>query len=211
VNLKTPEIIDTRQEARLMKSSAMVLFAAALGVGMMGGAREARALGPVDLEVGARVGVGGAPFSNEPNPLGFGLGGRAGAVFSGWYGGLSLMYYVGGRGPVNYPAGSVSVSEHALLYGLEAGYGVKFLGLLTVRGQLGVGSFNAHWQGQGEGDVGNLYLEPGVTALVTFGLLFVGADVSLLVLPGIGDPAYPLAASTWAVAPTAHAQVGVTF
>ncbi len=39
--------------------------------------QDAHAIGPVDVEVGARVGVGTNPASGS-NPLGLGIGGRAG-------------------------------------------------------------------------------------------------------------------------------------
>src|ERR1019366_6022326 len=45
---------------------------------------------------GAKAGVGTNPSSSPINPLGFGLGGRGGASFFGFYGGVDLMYYFGG-------------------------------------------------------------------------------------------------------------------
>jgi hypothetical protein len=188
-----------------MRSGAILLFAAALGAGAVCVARDAHALGPIGLELGAKVGGGTNPFSSQPNPLGLGLGGRAGVTFLGYYGGLSVMYYVGGK----TTPGGVENSEHALLYGVEGGYGIKFLDLLTIRGQVGVGNFTVSRTSYA--DLNNLYLEPGVTALLSFGLLFVGADANLLVLPSATDPGNPLASSSWATAFTVHGQVGVNF
>lgn len=173
---------------------------------MVGAARDACALGPVDVEVGAKIGGGGAPFTGEPNPLGFGLGARAGVAFTGWYGGLSLMYYVGESGSVS----AVTASEHSLLYGVEGGYGLSLLGLLTLRGLIGVGNFTVDYTGIGHLSLNNLYVEPGITALITLGILYFGADVNVLVLPGISDPTNP-AHSSWVTALTAHGQVGVRF
>ncbi len=190
-----------------MNRKPIPLFAALLSSGLLAAAHDARALGPVNLEVGARVGGGGTPFSGQPNPLGFGVGGRAGVAFSGWYAGLSLMYYVGESGTVS----AVTTSEHSFLYGVEGGYGVKLLGLVTVRGLVGVGNFTLDYTGIGQLSLNNLYIEPGLTATVSLGLLYVGADLSVLVLPGIGNPAEVNAASSWATAVTAHAQLGVVF
>jgi hypothetical protein len=185
-----------------------VVLAVALGVGVASVPRDALALGPVDIELGAKVGGGGAPFTGEPNPLGFGFGARAGVAFTGWYGGLSLMYYVGESGTVR----SVTASENSFLYGLEGGYGVKLLGLLTLRGVLGVGNFTVDSTGGGVGNLSlsNLYLEPGVTALLSFGLWYFGADLNVLILPGVSDP-LNVTSSSWATTLTAHGQVGVKF
>jgi hypothetical protein len=188
-----------------MKSTAMAVFAGVLGTATLAFPRDARALGPVDVEVGAKIGGGGAPFSGQPNPLGFGIGGRAGVAFTGWYGGLSLMYYVG----ENSTVAAVTTSEHSFLYGIEAGYGLK-LGLVTVRGLVGIGNFTVDYTGIGNVSLNNLYLEPGVTALVSLGLFYFGADLNVLVLPGISDPLHP-ASSAWATTLTAHAQAGVKF
>jgi hypothetical protein len=196
-----------------MKSSSALMFALAVGGGVLASEREASALGPLDVEVGAKIGGGTAPFSNQPNALGFGLGARAGVVvLGGWYGGASIVHYFGGTGTVGL--GDVATSgagESSTLFGIEGGYGVNLLGLLTVRGQLGVGSFNLGFTGIELPGVSNLYLEPGLTVLASFGLLFVGADVNLLVLPGIVDPLNPKGPSTWATTLTSHAQVGVKF
>jgi hypothetical protein len=191
----------------MRRSGAVLVVASALGVGTVFVSRDASALGPVDVEVGARVGAGTNPFSAPPNPLGFGLGGRAGVSFLGLYGGLSAMYYFG----ESAMPGGLATSEHSVLYGVEGGYGIKFLGLVTVRGQVGLGNYAVSYTGMGQTTVNNLYLEPGITAMVSFGILFVGADATLLVLPSIVDPATPNANSSWDTAFTAHGQVGITF
>jgi hypothetical protein len=200
-----------------MRMGTTFVLGAALcaGAGTVCVSRDAHALGPVDLEVGARVGGGTSPFGGQPSPLGFGVGGRAGASFLGYYGGLSLMYYFGASSTSNAPTtppSTVSTSEHAFLYGVEVGYGTKLLDLITLRGQLGVGNFSVSYTGIGSTTLNNLYLEPCLTGLVSFGILFIGADVSLIVLPGIGDPTPSSnSSSSWDTAFTAHGQIGVTF
>jgi hypothetical protein len=92
-------------------------------------------------------------------------------------------------------------SRSALLYGFEAGYNLKF-SRVTIRPQVGLGNFHLSSSfGRGPDVVSNyFYLEPGVVALVSLGVLFVGADVGALLLPTGPDPAL-----------TAHGQIGVTF
>jgi hypothetical protein len=182
-------------------------------------AGDARALGPVDLEVAAKAGLGTDPLGTGPSPLGFGIGGRAGLSFFGFYGGLALMYYFGASQNESFgEVPGVSVSEHALMYGVEAGYNWYFLSkMLTIRPQLGVGnltiSSSAGALPQGvnplPNSVSNLYLEPGVTALIALGQWFVGADGNLLLLPSIQEPG--ATSSSTDAAFTLHAQVGLKF
>jgi hypothetical protein len=193
--------------AGLAAASATVLFS-----------RGASALGPIGIEAGAKVGVGSSPIdapsatvsgtSVSPiNPLGLGLGVRGGIVVSGFYGGVSAMYYLGGSQDV---AGG-SISAHTTMYGLEAGYGLSLLGLVTVRPQVGLGNAtfsssvdSSVLSGAALGSVGasqsNLYIEPGVTGLVSLGLLYAGADINALFFPGLDN-------SKTAV--TIHGQLGI--
>jgi hypothetical protein len=197
-------------------------------------AREARAVGPVDVEVAGQVGIGTDPLINGgPNPLGFGGGGRAGVAFHGLYGGLALMEYVGGNdktgtfseGQRTIPVGnSFSSSDHVLMYGIEAGYGFKILGVLTIRPQVGLGNFTlsyvqtdhtspliqAAFSPTEAGNVNNLYLQPGVTVLVALGIWLVGVDANVLVLPTFAEP-YALYSGSTDTAFTTHVQLGLTF
>ncbi len=163
-------------------------------IAIVSSTREAHALGPIDLEVGAKAGVGTKPYSGDgPNPLGFGLGGRAGVVlFDHLYGGVDLMYYFGGS--------ENGVSFNTLMYGAEAGWGFKLLEIITIRPQVGLG--NATFSVSGGPSNSNLYVEPGVTGLVTLGTLFVGADANVLVFPGLANSN---------AAFTLHGQVGLKF
>ncbi|HTQ44405.1 MAG TPA: hypothetical protein VMI75_16705 [Polyangiaceae bacterium] len=155
--------------------------------------RTAHALGPIDLEVGAKAGVGTKPYNGDgPNPLGFGLGGRAGVVLlDHLYGGVNVMYYLGDS--------QNGVSFNTLMYGVEAGWGLKLLEILTIRPQVGLG--NATFSA-GNASNSNLYVEPGVTGLVSLGMLFVGADANVLVFPGLANSN---------AAFTLHGQVGLKF
>ncbi len=196
-----------------MRSAPVLVAAVALGIITFSATREAHALGPVDVEVGAKAGVSTNPVSggNSPNPMGFGIGARGGVDFLGFYGGVSFMYYFGSSQNESVGAQSFSVSEHTVMYGVEAGYGLSLLGLLTIRPQVGLGNatFSASASGSGAVNVSggststsNLYIEPGVTGLVAFGGYFVGADANLLFLPGLDN-------STTAF--TVHGQVGLKF
>lgn len=176
----------------------VVVPAAVAGVAFLATEHKAHALGPVDVEVGAKVGVGTNP-SDGPSPFGLGVGARGGVSFFNIYGGVSAMKYFGG----SKDFGGLTVeSDGSTLLGIEAGYTIKAVPVVQIRPQIGVG--NAHFSGGGD----NLYLEPGATVLVPLGILYVGGDANLLLLPGVdqgnGD-------SKTFTALTLHAQVGVTF
>lgn len=179
---------------RMHRTAWLIGLASGLAsIGVMTSASTAHALGPIDLEVGAKAGVGTNPDSGGGlNPLGFGLGGRAGVVlFDHLYGGVNLMYYLGGS--------EDGVSAHTLMYGLEAGWGFKLIDILTIRPQVGLGNANFSIGGLSDS---NLYVEPGVTGLITLGMLFVGADANVLVFPGLANSN---------AAFTLHGQVGLKF
>jgi hypothetical protein len=150
---------------------------------------EAHALGPVNIEVGAKAGYATSPSGDLAlNPLGIGIGARGGVEFlGGIYAGLSTMYYFGGSNDNIAP--NVSGSTHSFMYGVEAGYGFHFL-IVTIRPQLGLGNLTFSSSATVDGNSSSasdshIYLEPGVTGLVSLGLVYVGADVNLLVIPGV--------------------------
>jgi hypothetical protein len=179
-----------------MRGASILLLAAAAGAGTFAFPRQAAALGPIDLEVGARAGYGSNPIKDAAlNPLGAGIGGRAGVSFFGIYAGLSLMYYFGGSAnvPEENPAtgaiASTKVTGTSFLYGLEAGYNFNIL-FLTLRPQIGVGNYQLHTSisnGGGSSDEHNIYIEPRATALIGIGLFYFGADVGVLLTPGLAD------------------------
>jgi opacity protein-like surface antigen len=196
-----------------MNRSFILVASSVLGLSSLAVARDAHALGPIDLEVGAKVGYATNPssVSGATNPLGFGLGGRAGIAFlGGIYLGGNVMYYLGGSQTVAPPClaatscGSPpSVSVNTLMYGGELGYGIKILDLLTIRPQVGLGNATFSESGGGQSQsTSNWYLEPGVTALIGLGLLYVGADANALFFPGLANSQ---------AAFTLHAQIGVKF
>ena len=198
-----------------MRSVSILAAAFAVGLGTFAMSRDAHALGPVDVEVGAKVGVATNPVSgansSSINPLGFGLGARGGIDLLGFYGGVQFMYYLGGSNDISVPGGSGSVSVHTVMYGVEAGYGITLLDILTIRPQIGLGNATFSSSGSGSGtlsvsvpgsDKSNLYLEPGVTGLVGLGLWYVGADANVLVFPGLDNSK---------AAFSLHGQVGVKF
>jgi hypothetical protein len=201
--------LDVEETIPAMTRASTLFLAAATGLGALFTVRGASALGPIDVEVAARVGGGG---KSNPNTLGFGLGARAGASFSGFYGGLSLMYYFGaGENFGYYDVGTqASASAHeswtSLLYGIEGGYNFR-VSSLTVRPQVGVGNITQMQTLSGP-EIGqttsasSLYFEPGVTALLSLGSWVFGADANLLFTPGLPG--------AW-VGATAHGQVGIAF
>ena len=207
-----------------MKSLCIPASALALSLALLCISRDARALGPVDLEVGAKLGYGSNPSGYAPNPLGVEVGGRVGVAFFGFYGGSTAQYNLGG----STQSSIGQQTYHSYQYGVELGYGFKIPFVrLIIRPTVGIGNYvpvvggyvATPDGGQLCGSPGvvctipsALYLEPGVTAFFTFGRLFVGGDVNLFILP-----AYPVVdssgnqANTTDVGVTAHAQIGVRF
>ncbi len=116
---------------------------AGLGVAILAFPAKADALGPVDIQIGARARVAAGNLGR----LGFGLGGRAGVSIQDLYAGLDVIDSLGAIGPCDTcssPAGqTVSPSRRALLYFVGADVGALVLpaqpsSALTVRGQIGV-------------------------------------------------------------------------
>jgi hypothetical protein len=190
---------------------------------------EAHALGPIDVEVALKFGVGTAPGGEGSglNPLNLGDGARGGVALSGLYGGLAVMEYYGrtaGSSCVVTPTGCVPdgstgpTSAHALMYGVEGGYGVKLGTRSLLRAQLGVGDYaeTVHVSGTPtvavppfRGTRNSVYLEPGVTAMFSFArILFAGFDVNVLLLP---NDAKLGGGSSFDAAFTAHGQFGLKF
>jgi hypothetical protein len=161
------------------------LLSTAVTATSLGLARDASALGPVNIELGGKIGEGTNP-TGDVNPLGFGLGARGGVSFFNIYAGLSFMYYFGHSETV--PPSSEKRSGKSVLYGFEGGYDFDIVHVVIIRPQLGVGVFNGNYGGGGfttdTADGKNLYLEPGATVVVPLGLLFVGGDANAIFLPG---------------------------
>ncbi|MCL2450379.1 MAG: hypothetical protein FWD17_15640 [Polyangiaceae bacterium] len=176
-----------------MKIASLLFFAAA-AAGTFAFTRPAAALGPLDIEVGARAGYGSSPYKNYPfDALKAGAGARAGVTVFNVYAGASLMYYFGD--------GNGSFSATSLMYGIEGGYNFNFL-FLTIRPQIGIGNFETHYTWATDmgpmkgplaiaawGGVSNrsLYIEPRATALVHIAFVYLGADAGVLLTPGLYD------------------------
>jgi hypothetical protein len=203
-----------------MRTASIVAGAIAFGAATFAMTSNAHALGPIDIEVGAKAGIATNPDSSSatingssvspPNPLGFGLGARGGVAFLGFYGGVQLMYYFGSSQDFGGAGQSLSVKEHTFMYGLELGYGITLLDLLTIRPQVGIGNATFSESGNFSGIANvtssqsnsNLYIEPGVTALISLGGWFVGADANVLFFPGRDDSK---------AAFSLHGQIGLKF
>jgi hypothetical protein len=193
-----------------MKTLLRTLVPLFFVLAILGSSRKAHALGPIGIEAGAQVGYGTNPDSSFQNPLGVGLGLRAGVVlFGGLYGGVKITDYLG--------SSQDGVKFHSLQEGIDVGWGFKIL-LLTIRPQIGIGNIGFTTSGSGVVDgvtfsasnsSSSLYLEPGVTALISLGLLYVGADVNYLYITSY--EANPNGTSKGAGGATIHGQIGVQF
>ncbi len=182
-----------------MKRSLSLVFGALLFVSIFFRSTEAHALGPLEVELGARLGYATNPDSNISNPLGTDIGLRGGIeLFHKLYLGANMQYYFGSsvNTPLSGPGTDVSVSTHAFLLGFEAGYSIH-VSLLTIRPQIGIGDAALTTLGTINPEpntttaINNytqtntrLYLEPGVVALLNIGLVYVGADANILVITG---------------------------
>jgi hypothetical protein len=180
-------------------------FAVAGGLAALLVTQDASAFGPGPLdtvEIAARVGGGTTPVSGGPNALGFGLGVRGGASFSGFYGGVSFMDYLGSGQELPLPGGGTThYSSSSILIGFEGGYEIP-VSFVTLRPQVGIGSYTLNQTESESNSSSSVYFEPGVTALLTFGRWILGADANVLFLPWLSgsEPAF-----------TAHGQLGFKF
>jgi hypothetical protein len=169
--------------------------------------RDAHALGPVGIEVGGIVGFGTNPTPLSTNPLGFGAGGRAGISIFNIYGGLDIIDYLGG-------GDGFGGTFHALQYGGELGYSIKLLDIFTIRPQLGLGNIQFSDSATGGGislsiNQSSFYLEPGVTALITLGIIYFGVDANALIITS--GPSSTIGSTSTDTAFTLHGQIGLSF
>src|SRR5580704_16859711 len=113
-----------------MARLSLPLATAGLTVAILALPTKADALGPLDIEIGARA--GGA--AGNLGPLGFGIGGRGGVSILGLYAGIDVIDYLGATAECGGCSSPLTVggpavvrqSRSALLYGFEAGYNLKF-------------------------------------------------------------------------------------
>ena len=167
--------------------------------------KEAHALGPIGIEVGAKVGYGASPGGASVNPLGIGLGGRAGITFFGIYAGGEILDYIGS-------GDGIGGTYHAIQYGGELGYSWT-ISVLTIRPQIGVG--NISLSGSTLYPSGSsLYLEPAAVALITIGIIYFGADVGALMItsePAYGGAGNLTPTTNFQTGLTVHGQLGISF
>jgi hypothetical protein len=186
-----------------MKRVSLSLLTATMAFVTLSATREASAFGPapVDtIEIAAKAGGGTNSVSGGPNALGLGLGLRGGVLFSRFYGGLSFMDYLGSGQNLPTTEGT-RYSLSSILIGFEGGYDIP-VSFLTLRPQIGVGSYRLTQTESVSNSSGSLYFEPGVTGLLTLGRWLLGADANVLFLPWLSgsQPAF-----------TAHGQLGFQF
>ena len=177
---------------RVRRTFFLASLAALVSAWMLAPSHDAYALGPFDAEVTLRLGYGTDPFnpsgSSSPNGLGVAFGARAGASIQAVYVGLRFDDYLGGRSTFANPmsmggmggSGTLSTSVHTLIYGLDVGYNLHPLPILTIRPVVSVGNADLSTTGL---DTNVLYVGGGVTALLTFGSFVVGADAALIDFP----------------------------
>jgi hypothetical protein len=207
----------------MLRRAALRFLSVAIAIGVLCASPDARALGPINVEVGSKIGGATSP-TGSPNPLAFEWGERAGISFLNFYGGLALVSSAGSQasvlcvGPVftactTTTTSVVAISAHSIRYGFEGGYDIKVLHRIAFRPQVSVGSLSFYESSPAQiivrgrlmsldGTAHDLYLEPGVTTTVSLGHLFLGADVNILWLPTKSDSNAAFAA---------HGQVGVKF
>jgi hypothetical protein len=136
------------------------------------------------------------PLSGGPGafPLaGGGAGARGGLSYRGIYAGLTYMDYFTNSACLDSGGPESCGSTHGQSFGLEGGYGHTFFGVLTLRGQMGVGDYLTTSTGtfiSGDGtsttthsSSNALYLQPGALLEAALGPVLVGADASLLYMP----------------------------
>jgi hypothetical protein len=159
----------------------------------------------VSGEVAARVGAASTP-TDEPNqPLGPGVGLRAGVSLPHLYLGLAGDYWFGG--------GQSGVSDHALTVAFEGGYSFVIADIVTIRPTMGFGGRDIHTSSPSESAA--FFFEPGVTALVQLtARLFVGADLGVMLAAPRYNPcafAGACGSTPWGAAFLFHFQLGLRF
>jgi hypothetical protein len=159
--------------------------------------------GPIalHLELGVDSAYATPPIHGGTNPFGIGFGGHAGLSIDDFYVGARVVDFLGGT--------DVDVSYRSLLAGIEVGYDFRVhlpqQWFFAVRPQLGVGDAVVYYtdpalakvdvvsSASGSSStttsdtltVNSLYLDPGVTATLSSGVVYLSINGSILLLPGI--------------------------
>jgi hypothetical protein len=153
------------------------------------------------VELGGQASYLTGPIRGGTSPFGAGFGARVGADIAGFYVGIGALYYLGGS--------DVTLSDRALLYGFDLGYGFRlhpFTGAtFTLRPLVGLGDAAVSHtdpslakvdvvttaSGRSSSStsdtitVNNVYLRPGITAMLSSSTIYVAITGNVLVVPGI--------------------------
>jgi hypothetical protein len=149
------------------------------------------------VELGGKLGYMTPPIRGGTTPFGAGFGARLGVAASGFYAGASVVDYLGGS--------DIGITDHALLYGAELGYGFRLElpasgEFFVIRPQIGVGDAAISHTDPTQVDVvtsasggsrgttttvNSVYVEPAITTMFCWGKTFFALNGGVLVLPGI--------------------------
>jgi hypothetical protein len=164
------------------------------------------------------------PIRGGTTPFDMGYGGALGVTISGVYVGASFIYFLGGK--------DVTLSDHSMFYGLEAGYAIKLAALgrghLVLRPQLGGGGVSVYHTDPSTAkvdvvstasgsrssktsdttSVSSFYVAPQVGLMYADERFLVGATGTTMILPSI---AYGGGAATTWVCYGGEAIAGVRF
>jgi hypothetical protein len=188
-------------------------------VALASSARDAAAAGPIDGEVAAGATFGTSPTGSPGDPLGIGIGARAGASILGFYAGADVRYFFGsGTSHLQFD----TVKERALKVGVDVGYSFTVAPLI-LRPLLGAGDllvFSSVSPPTGQAEpvgAGNVvpppysvnegYAEAALTAILPLDRFFVAVDTAVLV---VQNPGASCCGST-GTAVTIDAEAGMRF
>jgi hypothetical protein len=191
------------------RSAVLVACSTSLLLVATSSSLEAKAEQP-QFELGAKVGYLSPPITGGTSPFGAGFGGRIGFSISGFYVGASVVDYLGGS--------DIDISNRALFYGVEVGYGLRVplssSTFFTLRPQVGVGNaaimhtdpstakVDVVTTASGRSSsttsdtvtVNNIYVEPALVAMFSSRSHFAALTANTMVIPGIS---YGGEAQTW--------------
>jgi hypothetical protein len=179
----------------------------------------------VSWRLGGRATYVSPPIRGGTSPFGAGFGGAIALVVSHVYVGASVVYFLGGS--------DVSISDHALTYGLELGYEIELVhfgnGNLLLRPQVGGGgaalyhtdpstakvdvvtSASGRSSTSTSSDtttVNAFYVEPGATLLFAMPSFFAGVNANTMYLPSVS---YGPSTSAAGLSYGARAELGFLF
>jgi hypothetical protein len=157
------------------------ILGSALAIAGLVSASRAEAVGPIDVEVAARLDYGFSGAAYGP-----GVGVRAGVSFAGFYAGMSFVDYA--ARPTALDNGPITT------IGAEVGYGIK-IASITIRPLVGVGYWNESltpcesYTGVSVSTlncaISSPYLQPGLLVAVSVWHVLVGLDADALLPIGV--------------------------